>query len=499
MACTTILVGRGASYDGSTIIARNEDSCNGEFDPKQFIIVKPQDQPRNYRAVISHVQIELPDDPLQYSSVPNADRKQGIWGEAGVNEANVAMSATETLTTNERVLGADPLVEYVPAQGKPGDADYEPEVAGGIGEEDFLTIVLPYVKTAREGVARLGALLEEYGTYEMNGVAFSDANEIWWLETVGGHHWIARRVPDDVDVVMPNQLGLDSFDLTDALGEQKEYMCSADLAEFIAKNHLDLSQDGALNPRDAFGSHDDSDHVYNTPRAWYMLRTLNPTTWVWDGPDADYTPMSDDLPWCMVPEKKVTPEDVKYVLSSHYQGTPYDPYRSYGDKASKGAYRSIGINRNDFMALIQLRPDVDAENCALEWIAYASNAFNTMVPFYANVDTTPAYLANTTGEVSTDNFYWVSRMIAAMADASYAKSLFHIERYEEAVLSAAHALVNQYDAKLAAAAPAARAALREEANLALAAMIQEKASDTLGKVLFELSNQMKNAYSRSDA
>ena len=201
----------------------------------------------------------------------------------------------------------------------------------------------------------------------------------------------------------------------------------------------------------------------------------------------------------MVPEKKVTPEDVKYVLSSHYQGTPYDPYRSYGDKASKGAYRSIGINRNDFMALIQLRPDLDAENCALEWIAYASNAFNTMVPFYANVDTTPAYLANTTGEVSTDNFYWVSRMIAAMADASYAKSLFHIERYEEAVLSAAHALVNQYDAKLAAARPAARAALREEANLALAAMIQEKASDTLSKVLFELSNQMKNAYSRSDA
>ncbi len=56
-----------------------------------------------------------------------------------------------------------------------------------------------------------------------------------------------------------------------------------------------------------------------------MLRTLNPTTWVWDGPDADYTPMSDDLPWCMVPEKKVTPEDVKYVLSSHYQGTPMTP------------------------------------------------------------------------------------------------------------------------------------------------------------------------------
>ncbi len=102
--------------------------------------------------------------------------------------------------------------------------------------------------------------------------------------------------------------------------------------------------------------------------------------------------------------------------------------------------------------------------------------------------------------MSTDNFYWTSRLIAAMADASYNKSLFHLERYEEAVLSAARALVNQYDAKLAAEPDAAsRAALREEANLAIAAMLQEKAADTLDKVLFELSSQMKNAYSRSDA
>ena len=86
---------------------------------------------------------------------------------------------------------------------------------------------------------------------------------------------------------------------------------------------------------------------------------------------------------------------------------------------------------------------------------YASNAFNTMVPFYANVERTPEYLANTTGTVSTDNFYWTSRLIAAMADASYNKSLFHLERYEEAVLSAARALVNQYDAKLAAEPDAA--------------------------------------------
>ena len=496
MACTTILVGKDASYDGSTIIARNEDSANGEFNPKRFIVVKPEEQPREYKSVISHLTITLPDDPLQYTAVPNADLKEGIWGEAGVNEANVAMSATETLTTNERVLGADPFVEYTPAKGD------EPEVPGGIGEEDFLTIVLPYVKTAREGVQRLGALLEEFGTYEMNGVAFSDSNEIWWLETVGGHHWIAKRVPDEAYVTMPNQLGIDEFDLEDALGDQEAHMCSEDLAEFIETNHLDLAVENTtpFNPRDAFGSHSDSDHVYNTPRAWYMQRFLNPYDEVWDGPDADYTPRSDDLPWCMVPEKKLTPEDVKYVLSSHYQGTPYDPYASYGDKSQRGMYRSIGINRNDFMALIQMRPDVPEDIRAVEWIAYASNAFNTMVPFYANVTTTPEYLSCTTKEVSTDSFYWVSRMIAAMTDASYSKSLIHAERYELGVLSASRALIHQYDAKLIAEPDAGqRAALRVEANEAIAKALKARAADTLDKVLFELSSSMKNAFARSDA
>ena len=38
MPCTTLLVGKKASYDGSTLVARNEDSGAGEFTPKKFII-----------------------------------------------------------------------------------------------------------------------------------------------------------------------------------------------------------------------------------------------------------------------------------------------------------------------------------------------------------------------------------------------------------------------------------------------------------------------------
>lgn len=494
MGCTTILVGKKATYDGSTMIARNDDSGAGHFTAKKFAVVSPEQQPKTYHSVLSHVTIELPENPMRYTAMPNAVEGKGIWAASGVNEAHVAMTATETITSNPRVLGADPLVVYQPA------ADGKEEIAGGIGEEDLVCLVLPYIRSAREGVLRLGSLLEQYGTYEMNGIAFQDKDEIWWLETIGGHHWMARRVPDEVYVVMPNQLGIDSFDLEDAYGEQKNFLCSADLKEFIETYHLNLSMDGSLNPRDVFGSHDDADHVYNTPRAWFMERYLNPNTYRWDGALADFTPVSDDLPWCMVPEKKITVEDVKYVLSGHYQGTLYDPYGSYGDKSMRGAYRSIGINRNDFMALIQIRPDMEADCRPVEWIAYGSNAFNALVPFYADVEETPEYLNNTTGRVSTENFYWSSRLIAAMADASYNKSLFYVERYQERVAAKGHELINRYDARLAAEQDtAARKALRQQANAEIAAMLQKETDDTLDKVLFELSSQMKNAYSRSDA
>ena len=495
MPCTTLLVGKKASYDGSTMIARNDDSGAGHYTPKKLAVVLPQDQPRHYTSVLSHVEIDLPDNPMRYSAVPNALEGEGIWAGAGINEANVAMTATETIASNERVLGADPLVVYKPAE---GDTPMQP---GGIGEEDLVTLVLPYIRSAREGVLRTAQLLEQFDTYEMNGIAFSDVNEIWWMETFGGHHWIAKKVPDDRYVVMPNESGIDSFDLDDALGEGINHLCSADLREFIAENHLDLSMGRAFNPREAFGTQSDADHVYNTPRAWYMLRFFNPKTARWDGPDADYTPRSNDLPWSLKPERKITVEDVKYVLSSHFQGTPYDPYSSVGDVSMRGAYRCIGVNRTDFLALLQLRPYVPQSIQAVEWLTFGSNVFNTFVPFYTNTEAVPAYLSTTEKEVDTNSFYWNCRLVAALADAQFKTSKIHIERYQLKVMSEAHRILNEADRLVAelASVKSDPQPVIDSANEALADMVCEQTSDVLGKVLNESSNKMKNAYARSDA
>ena len=117
---------------------------------------------------------------MRYTACPNVSKTRGAWPACGINEANVAMTATETITSNPRVIGADPLVEYQAKKGR-----NTKEIPGGIGEEDLVTLVLPYIHSAREGVLRTGALLEQYGTYESNGMAFADADEIWWLESIG--------------------------------------------------------------------------------------------------------------------------------------------------------------------------------------------------------------------------------------------------------------------------------------------------------------------------
>lgn len=478
MGCTTILVGKKASYDGSTMIARNDDSSNGKFTAKKLQVIHPEDMPRIYKSVLSKFEVELPENPLQYTAMPNAVEGDGMWAAAGVNIENIGMTATETITSNARVLGADPLVK------------------DGFGEEDIVMITLPYIHSAKEGVKRLGLLLEQYGTYESNGIAFSDVDSIWYMETIGGHHWIARRVPDESYVMMPNQFGIDEFDFEDACSNENEYMCSKDLKEFIEENHLNLSQDDHFNPRYAFGSHSDSDHVYNSPRAWYMGRYFNPATYDWDNPHGKYSPESDELPWCLVPEKKITPSDVKYILSSHYQGTPYDPYGKSTESSLKGKYRTIGINRTDFVALIQLNGHKIKECQAIEWIAEGSNVFNTMVPLFAHMNTAPEYLANTTKDVSTDNFYWASRLIGALADASYGNSITEIDRYQLAVEAKGNAIVKKYE-KLIEDAQDKDEAI-QSANEKIVEMLKQETNKVLNKVLYIRSLGMKNAFNRSD-
>lgn len=469
------------------MIARNDDNANGQFEVKKLAVVLPDEQPKVYRSVLSHVEIPLPETPMRYTAVPNVNpEKKGIWAAAGINAANVAMTATETITTNPRVLAADPLVEYCPA------AEGCPEQIGGIGEEDIVVLVLPYIHSAREGVRRLGRLLEQYGTYENNGIAFSDHNEVWYMETVGGHHWIARRLPDDCYAVLANEFTEDIFDVEEAMTTQKHFMASADIRDFIEDNHLNLSY-GAFNARDAFGSHSDSDHVYNTPRMWYGQRCFNPSDTSYDEDNLISGPQSDLLPWCRKPDRKITVEDVKYVLSSTFQGTPYSIYSRSKDA---GLFRPIGINRTGFCSLAEIRNDGPEALCAVEWISFASNVYNAFVPLYTNISQVPAYFGNTTLQVSTDNFYWANRLIAALADAQHDACIVLIERYQQAVQSKGRQILLEGEKSFKTGDDAVEFCNAQDQKISN--MVQKETDALLDEVLFTVTCMMRNGYSRSD-
>lgn len=413
--CTTFLAGKAATLDGSTLICRQEDYGNA-FDPQRFVVVDPKDQPRHYASKTTKFTLELPDNPLKYTSVPDADNSAGVFAAGGINAANVAMTATETATTNARVLGADP---------------YNTE--SGIGEEDFVVLVLPYIKSAREGVKRLGHLLEQYGTYESNGIAFSDHDEVWYFETIGGHHWAAQKIPDDAYVIAPNQFNIADYDF-----ESDSSMYSADLPTFIKQHHL--NPEHGLNLREIFGSRTASDARYNYPRAWYVQRLLSD--------EAEQQPTDQDLPFICHPKHKLAIEDVKQAMSSHFQQTDYDPY-GHGPINERQKYRPIALNRNLEIHMLQIRNHVPDSIAGVHWLAFGPNTFNAVVPFYANIDDTPAPYKNTTGDFDLQNMYWLTHTIAALGDQNYQRYEMTEEAFEQTVVAVCRQLQEQMDAKAA--------------------------------------------------
>ena len=131
-------------------------------------MINPEEQPKIYKSVISHVEIELPKNPMRYTAMPNAEEGEGIWAACGVNEAHVGMTATETITSNPRVLGADPLVRYQPAKDGKERNFWRNRGRGYCIHCTFHTY------TVQGKVSNVfGSLLEQYGTYEMNGICIS--------------------------------------------------------------------------------------------------------------------------------------------------------------------------------------------------------------------------------------------------------------------------------------------------------------------------------------
>jgi dipeptidase len=277
------------------------------------------------------------------------------------------------------------------------------------------------------------------------------------------------------------------------------------MIEFIVNNKLDLTfkkVDDLIKVKDfdvraSLGSHTDFDRVYNTPRAWFMHKYLAPTKYKWEGPNADFSPESDDLPWSLQPDHKITVDDVKYLMSSYYQGSKFNPYGKHGDLSEAGKYRPIGVNRTNFVTLTQIRGYMPDKIKSVEWIAVGSCAFNSFIPQYSRVNDTPKYLKEVKDEVTTESFYWSNRLIAALADPHYNEAMVWIDRYQNKMAAKGHEFINKFDKKFKEGNVSET--FLDDANNEISEFTKKETTNVLGKVLYTASLKMKNAFSRSDA
>lgn len=396
-SCTAMLVGKNASIDGSTMIARDEDGYNG-INPKTFKVFPAKDYTgEHYVSDYNGLEVDMTGKGCRYTATPNGAHQLndghgvGRWDEQGINEYNVAMSATETESTNPRVLGHDPLVE------------------NGVDEDSMVYLVLPFIKSAREGVQRLGSLIEKYGTGETNGIAFSDKDEVWYLETAGGHQWVAQRIPDDAYAIAPNNMCIQEIDFDDS----DNFMYAPGIQEFVEKYHLN-PYPGKFNFRKIFATEDEADAYYNTPRTWYGQKLFNPSI--------EQEPTSQDMPFIRRPEKKIAVEDVEFFLSSHYNQTPYDPMGTYssGTPDEMKRFRSIALDRNQSSCILQIRNDVPAEYAAIQWINFGFYCYSPYVPFFTNINDTPENYATASETFHPEkSAYWMYKLLQVIVEPRY--------------------------------------------------------------------------------
>lgn len=368
------------------MIARNEDYRAAW--PKHFV-VRPRKEfstPQSFVSPDNGFSLKLPRVRGKYTAIPEWTDKYGFFEEAGINEYGVAMSATESAYANERVLGADPLVEK------------------GIGEEAMITVVLPYVKSARQGVRRLGKIVEEHGASEANGVLFADKQEAWYLEIATGHYWAAQRIPDDCYAVVANQLSLQEIDFN----APEDFMTATNLEQFVIENKLNATPH-SFNFREIFGTQGPNDEVYNTPRVWYGQKMFNP--------EIKQLPQSEKLPFIQKPAKLLHREDVEDLLGSHFQGTAYDPLGK--NNQEKNHFRPISLAKTQESHILQLRPWLPPEISGLHWLALGVTAQSVFVPFYASLTETPTDYQRGTATFSWDSAYWRYKLLGVLVDPHY--------------------------------------------------------------------------------
>ncbi|AFH63326.1 C69 family dipeptidase [Paenibacillus caseinilyticus] len=399
--CTSVIVGKKATSDGTTLIARNEDMEINNWNkyikyrskPQYSIKKEVSTSEENIWTLGNGLQVPVPSKSFSYCSIPdavgNVEAAYSIgdhfyFEERGINECNVAISATNSMDINEKALSADPLVSV------------------GIEESIILTLILPQSESAIEAVELLGNYVETYGASEGNGILISDVNEVWYFEIGSCHHWIAVRVPEDSYVVIANCMRVHSVDLDDTENVKHskglfDFVVQHCLLENPERNHFNFAKafgypgsinDGKLDP------------YCNVDRLWLAQSILTPSK--------KQPVRMEEYPLFLKPDKKVNVSDVMNLLRATYKNTELEGI----------ATRPIGVVITAESHIMTIDSKMPGRLKGVIWQTLNSPLGSPYMPIFATTDKIPASFSMGDSQYSPSSAYWSFRSLFALSSVN---------------------------------------------------------------------------------
>ena len=414
-ACTNIIITPGASADGSSIVSYAADShmlfgelyfhpaANWKKGTRLPIFEWDTNRPLGY---INQV-------PQTFQTVGNMNQYQLIVGET---------------TWGGREEQADPA----------GIMDYG----------SLIYITLQRARTAREAIATIVELANEYG-YPSEGETFSiaDPKEAWIMDLVGkgtdekGIVWVARRIPDGYICAHANQARITRFPQNDP----ENCIFSSDVISYARSKGWYNGSDEDFSFRDVYNPLDFGGARACDARAWSAFNILGKGIFAYeeDGrevsrPAADWLDyamgydLAGEMPLWIKPAAKVSVKDVADVMRDHYEGTPMDMTTDIGAGGNGLPYRwrpmsfewegrrytnerAIATQQTGFWFVAQARGSLPAEVGALIWFGCDDAATSYLTPIYANITKVPECLREGNGDLlhySPTAQFWMCNRVA---------------------------------------------------------------------------------------
>jgi len=411
-SCTSIIVGKMASADGSTMTSH---SCDSTTDRTWITVVPRLKHKPEELCPVYHNSKETkgPDDKnrLKSGEIPQVPETFSY-----INTAYPCMNEYQ-LAIGETTFG-----------GKMELRSKE----GAIDCPELYRLVLERAKTAREAIRIADELTKTYGYNDYGECfTFADPQETWHFEILGpgagkkGAVWAAVRIPDDQVGVSANASRIRQVNVDDS----ENFLASANVHSLAQE--MGWWDPASGKPFEFCYAYASRQSMGSRRREWRALSLL--------APSLKLDPNGENFPLSVKPEKKLTVKDVLEIFRDTYQGTPYDMARTLieVDKEGKAVTspvasaflnrewltllkvppeRTIACKRATYLQITQSRSWLPDPIGGVVWLGYDNPVTTPHTPFYCGIIRMPeAYMVDGRAQFRRDCAWWAFRAVSQLA------------------------------------------------------------------------------------